>query len=376
MGSMTQPISREATDIDVRPAAAPMAAERRRELMTDLAFGQVFTEHMVSMRWTAERGWHDGQLRPRAAIELDPASLVLHYGQAVFEGLKAYRQADGSVAAFRPLQNARRFQRSAERLAMPPLPEDTFVRALELLVRQDRDWVPTEPEQSLYLRPFMFATEPTLGVRPAREYLFLLIASPVGSYFPRGIAPVTAWISTDRTRAVPGGTGDVKFAGNYAQTFVIQQEAAAHGCEQVLWLDSREHRWIEEMGAMNVFFVYEEGGQPRLVTPALTGTLLPGVVRDALVTLARDLGYPVAEGAVSVDDLRPGGGESRRRLSEVFACGTAAVITPVGGFKSDAGAWTIGDGRPGPVALRLRRALLDVQQGQAPDPHRWMHHIC
>jgi branched-chain amino acid aminotransferase len=353
-----------------------MAAELRRELMADpLGFGRVFTEHMISIRWTAERGWHDGQLRPRAAIELDPAALVLHYGQAVFEGLKAYRQADGSVAAFRPLENARRFRRSAERMAMPPLPEETFLRSLEALVAQDRDWVPSEPEQSLYLRPLMFATEPNLGVRPANEYLFLFIASPVGSYFPSGVEPVTAWVSTDRTRAVPGGTGDVKSAGNYAPTLLTQMEAAQHGCGQVLWLDSREHRWVEEMGAMNVFFVYDAGGQPHLVTPALTGTLLPGVVRHSLVTLARDLGYPVEEGRVAVDDLC-GAGAPGRPLREVFACGTAAVITPLGTVRSPAGEWVIGDGRPGAVTMRLREALLAIQQGEAPDPHGWMHRVC
>jgi branched-chain amino acid aminotransferase len=366
---MTQSPSRDLAEIELLPSPAPMAAERRRELMKNLGFGQVFTDHMISIRWSTERGWHDGQLCPRRPIELDPASLVLHYSQSVFEGLKAYRLADGSVAAFRPEMNARRFVRSAERLAMPPLPEETFVRAIELLVAQDRAWVPSEPDQSLYLRPFMFASEPSLGVRPAREYLFLLIASPVGSYFPSGVAPVTAWLAPERIRAVPGGTGDVKFGGNYSATLAIQMEAAAKGCEQILWLDSREHHWVEELGAMNVFFVFEDGGAQRLATPALTGTLLPGVVRDSLLALARDLGYEVEEGRVSSDDL------GSPALREVFACGTAAVITPLGKVRSQERDWLIGDGQPGPVTMRLRKALLDVQQGSAPDTHGWMHRI-
>lgn len=371
---MTQPLSQELAGIDLRPTSTPAPAERRAELMADLGFGKVFTDHMVTIRWTAERGWHDGQLRPRGHIELDPASLVLQYGQAVFEGLKAYRLADGTVAAFRPAMNARRFQSSARRLAMPELPEETFVRAIELLVRQDRDWVPTQPEHSLYLRPFMFATEPSLSVRPARSYLFVLIASPVASYFPSGVEPVTAWMSLDRTRAVPGGTGDVKFAGNYAVTLTTQMEAAEEGCDQVIWLDAGEHRWVEEMGAMNLFFVYGTEDSPHLVTPGLTGTLLPGVVRDSLLKVACDLGWSVEQGRVSIDQLGPEGGS--RRPMEVFACGTAAVITPVGVIKSPDATWVIGDGRPGPVTLRLRRALLDIQQGVAPDPHGWMHRIC
>ncbi len=367
------PVSTNALTIDLKPTSEPLSAEERSVRLQDPSFGRVFSEHMVSIRWTEGRGWHDAQLRPYGTVELDPATMSLHYGQTIFEGLKAYRRVDGTIATFRPLVNAARFQRSARRLAMPELPQDLFVEAIDVLVRQDREWVPTEREQTLYLRPFMFATEVGLGVRPAREYLFLLIASPVGAYFPRGVRPVSVWLSEDYVRAAKGGTGEAKCGGNYAASLVAQAQAAEKGCDQVVWLDAVEHRWVEEMGGMNLCFVYGSGANARIVTPALTGTLLPGVTRDSLLTLAHDLGYAAEEGKVSTDDWQRGNASGE--LTEVFACGTAAVITPVGQVKSAAGSWTVGDGRPGPITMQLRSMLLDMQTGRGPDPHGWMRQL-
>jgi branched-chain amino acid aminotransferase len=325
---------------------------------------------MVTITWTEGRGWHDAQLTPYASLQLDPANMTLHYAQSIFEGLKAYRQPDGSVAAFRPDANARRFQRSARRLAMPELPEETFIEACELLVRQDEAWVPASGEESLYLRPFMFATEVGLGVRPANEYLFMLIASPAGSYFPGGVQPVSVWLSQEYVRAAPGGTGEAKCAGNYAASLVAQAEAAQQGCDQVVWLDATERRYIEEMGGMNLYFVRGSGSDATIVTPELTGTLLPGITRDSLLTLAADLGYATEEARITVDDWREGNADGS--ITEVFACGTAAVITPVGEAKCSDGEWQVGDGKPGEITMRLREALLGVQAGRVEDRHGWM----
>jgi branched-chain amino acid aminotransferase len=297
--------------------------------------------------------------------------MVLHYGQAIFEGLKAYRQPDGSIATFRPEENARRFQRSARRLAMPELPEDLFLASLQALVGQDADWVPSGEERSLYLRPLMFSTEVGLGVRPSNAYLYVLLASPAGAYFPRGLKPVTVWLSEDYTRAAPGGTGEAKCAGNYAASLVAQAQAAERGCDQVVWLDANEHRYVAEMGGMNLYFVYGSGADARLVTPELTGSLLAGVTRDSLLTLAGDLGYTAQAGRVSTDQWRDG--NLNGELTEVFACGTAAVITPVGAVRSRTHEWTVGDGGTGPVTQRLRDALLHIQTGVAPDLHGWRH---
>jgi len=256
-------------------------------------------------------------------------------------------------------------------MAMPQLPAELFLKSLELLVGQDRDWVPTAPEHSLYLRPFMIATQRGLGVnRPSGSYLFAVIASPAASYFRDGVHPVTVWLSEEYTRAAPGGTGEAKCGGNYAASFAGQQQATLQGCDQVVWLDALEHRLVEEMGGMNLFFVYGSGPHARLVTPALTGTLLPGVTRDTLLKLAPDLGIPSEEAAISVADWRAGCASGE--LTEVFACGTAAVITPVGRVKGPSGEWAVGDGNPGPVTMRLREELLGIQYGQRPDPYDWV----
>jgi branched-chain amino acid aminotransferase len=359
---------------DLKPSAQPLSEHERAAALADPGFGRYFTDHMVTIRWTEGRGWHDAKLTPYAPLQLDPATMALHYGQEIFEGLKAYRQADGSVAVFRPEANALRFQRSARRLAMPELPAGTFVEAIDVLLGQDRAWVPDQGEQSLYLRPFMFATEIGLGInRPANEYLFMLIASPAGAYFPRGVKPVSVWLSQEYVRAAPGGTGEAKCAGNYAASFVAQAEATRHGCDQVVWLDAAERRWIEEMGGMNLYFVRGTGDAARIVTPELTGALLPGITRDSLLTIAADLGYATQEARISVDDWQRGNADGD--ISEVFACGTAAVITPVGSVKSSQASWTVGDGRPGEVTMRLREILLGIQSGQLEDRHGWMHPV-
>ncbi len=358
------------TTITRSPSASPRSSEEIAAICANPGFGRVFTDHMVTITWTEDAGWHEARLVPYAPISLDPATNFIHYGQAIFEGLKAYRQPDGSIASFRPEANAARFNRSAARLAMPALPEELFLASIEALVEQDAAYVPDDPEKSLYLRPFMFSTEVGLGVRPANAYLYVLIASPAGAYFPQGVKPVSVWLSTEYVRAAPGGTGEAKCAGNYAASLVAQASAAAQGCDQVVWLDAIEHRWVEEMGGMNLYFVRGSGADARLLTPSLTGSLLPGVTRDSLLSLAKDLGLGAEEGRIDVDEWRTGNASGE--ITEVFACGTAAVITPVGSVKSAEHSWTVGDGEPGPVTMRLRETLLDIQTGRAPDHHGWM----
>ncbi|MCX0246207.1 MULTISPECIES: branched-chain amino acid aminotransferase [Streptomyces] len=358
------------TTIELKPSSNPLSDAEREAILAQPGFGRYFTDHMVTIKWTEGRGWHDAQLVPYAPLSIDPANMTLHYGQEIFEGLKAYRQPDGSVATFRPEANGERFRASARRLAMPELPVETFVAACDALVQQDAAWVPAHGgEESLYLRPFMIATEVGLGVRPANEYLFLVIASPAGAYFPGGVKPVSIWLSEDRVRAVPGGMGDAKTGGNYAASLLAQAEAAAKGCDQVAYLDAVEHKWVEELGGMNLYFVYGD----KIVTPSLTGSLLAGITRDSLLKLASDLGYTSEESRVSIDQWRED--TAAGTLTEVFACGTAAVITPVGTVKSAGGEWTQGDGTPGPVTLKLRERLLDIQRGTAEDTHGWMHSL-
>jgi branched-chain amino acid aminotransferase len=361
--------------IELKPSAEPLPAAERARILVDPGFGRHFTDNMVTIQWTEGRGWHDAQLVPYAPMSIYPANMTLHYAQTIFEGLKAYRWADGTVAVFRPLENAFRFRASARRMAMPELPDELFVTALEALVRQDNEWVPGGSEQSLYLRPFMFATEVGLGIRPANEYLFMVIASPAGSYFAGGVKPVSVWLSEEYVRAAPGGTGEAKTGGNYAGSLLAQAQAIEHGCDQVVWLDAIERSWIEEMGGMNLYFVSgaAAGRKPKIVTPELTGSLLSGITRDSLLRIAADLGYEVSEGRVSVEDWKRGCADGS--ITEVFACGTAAVVTPVGSVKSTRADWTVADGNPGEVTMKLREALLNIQAGTAPDPHGWMHQI-
>ncbi|HEY6492291.1 MAG TPA: branched-chain amino acid aminotransferase [Trebonia sp.] len=369
---MTQSLAHE-IDFEIHPSQARVPAAERARILEAPGFGQVFTDHMITLRWTAERGWHDGKLEPYGPFSLDPATSVFHYGQELFEGLKAYRQESGSIVMFRPQANAARFNAGCRRMAMPELPEETFLRALELLVAQDKEWIPAGEGNSLYLRPFMIATQRGLGVNhPSSEYLFCVIASPAAAYFGAS-ATVKVWLSEDYTRAAPGGTGAVKCGGNYAAAFAAQQQAVDNGCDQVVWLDAADHEWVEEMGGMNLYFVYGSGADARMMTPELTGSLLPGITRDSLLRLAPTLGFPATEGRISVASWRSdcGAGE----LTEVFACGTAAVITPVGAVDGASGGWTIGDGTPGPVTQRLKSELIGIQYGHKPDPFGWVHKV-
>jgi branched-chain amino acid aminotransferase len=350
--------------------AAGIDAARREAILADPGFGQVFSDHMVTMRWEAKKGWHDAALRPYGPLTLEPGTTIFHNGQAIFEGFKAYRQVDGSIAMFRPDANAARFARSAQRLALPILPAEEFLAAADLLVRTDAAWVPSGKEMSLYLRPFMFGATVGLTVRPATDVTFVLIASPVGAYFASGPKPLSMWVSETFSRAAPGGTGAAKFPGNYAGSLASIREAYDHGCDQVVFLDVIENRWVEELGGMNLFFVFDDG---TLVTPQLTGTILEGVTRDSLITLARDQGGTVVERKISIDEWRDG--VRSGRITEVFACGTAAVITPIRQLKWAGGEVTMTNADIGPRANSLRSALLDIQYGRTPDLNGWMRPV-
>lgn len=356
----------------------PTTEERIAEILSAPGFGNHFTDHMVAIDWTVDEGWHNARVEPYQQIQMDPASSVFHYGQAIFEGLKAYRGEDGKIVTFRPEQNARRFQNSATRMAMPELPEELFLESLRQIVEIDQRWVPQGGgEESLYLRPFMISREIGLGVHPASSYTYFVIASPAGAYFSGGINPVSVWLSTDYTRAAPGGTGAAKFAGNYAASLAAQASAQKEGCDQVVWLDATEHKYIEEMGGMNLAFVFgsEDGEQGSsgvtLVTPELSGSLLPGVTRLSLLELARDLGYNVEERRISTDEWKEAAKSGA--MTEAFACGTAAVVTPVGTVKDKSGEFQVNGGQTGPVTMRLREQLTGIQNGRVADKHGWLY---
>jgi branched-chain amino acid aminotransferase len=353
---------------DIQPAAQPTPEKERVARLVDPGFGRIFTDHMAIVRYSNANGWHGARVESRANFPLDPATAVLHYAQEIFEGLKAYRRADGGVNLFRPDANARRFRNSADRMAMAPVPESVFIDAVEQLVRIDRDWIPGG-EGSLYLRPFMIASEVFLGVKPSAEYIFSVIASPVGSYFKGGPAPVSIWVSENYTRAAIGGTGAVKCGGNYAASLRAQAEAIDHGCDQVVFLDAVERRYIEELGGMNVFFAFDDGS---LATPPL-GTILPGITRDSIITLAREAGTVVREEPYTIEQWRTDAASGR--LKEAFACGTAAVISPIGKVRSASGDFTINGGNAGPVAMGLRKQLVDIQYGRAADNHGWIRKV-
>ena len=353
---------------DIRPKPDPTSESERRNKLVDPGFGRIFTDHMAMVRFSEGKGWHDAQICARSSFQLDPASAVLHYSQEIFEGLKAYQCDDGGINLFRPDANARRFHDSAVRLAMAPLPQETFIEAVEQVVRIDRAWIP-DGDGSLYLRPFMIASEIFLGVKPSRDYLFAVIASPVRSYFKGGPAPVSIWVSQNYTRAAVGGTGAIKCGGNYAASLSAQAEGIAHGCDQVVFLDARERRYVEELGGMNIFFVFDDGS---LSTPPL-GTILPGITRDSIITLARQAGRTVREELYSIDQWR--NDASRGRLKEAFACGTAAVISPIGKVCSGDGDFLISGGESGPVAMGLRKHLVDIQSSRAPDPDTWIRKL-
>ena len=356
-----------ATRFTITRATAPRPEEERAAAVAEPRFGEVFTDHMARITWTEADGWSGHRVEPYGPLRLDPAAAVLHYGQEIFEGLKAYRHPDGSVWTFRPEVNARRFAASAHRLALPELPEADFLASLEALVRVDEAWVPGAPDTSLYLRPFMIAAESFLGVRPARRIDYLVIASPVGPYFKAGLAPVSIWVETDQRRAGPGGTGAAKCMGNYAASLAAQQVAYANGCEQVCFLD--QHGNLEELGGMNVFLVLADG---TAVTPAL-GTILAGVTRDSILTILRDCGHDVVERAVPLAHVRAGLADGTVR--EMFACGTGAVVSPIGRLVGAGFDLTVGDGRIGPVTAAVRHELTDLQHGRAADTRGWMRRL-
>ena len=361
MSNVTSPLA-----FDVKPNANPMPEADRLKAFEHLGFGTLFSDHMAVIRWDEEKGWHAAEITARAPFALDPATSVLHYAQAVFEGLKAYRTADGRVVLFRPDENAHRFNRSARRLALPELPEADFLAAIDKLVRIDAKWIPTG-EGSLYLRPFMFASEHFLGVRPSREVIFSVIASPVGPYFKGGAKPVEIWVSEHFTRAASGGTGEAKCGGNYAASLLAQAEAYEKGCDQVVFLDAAEHRWVEELGGMNVFFVMADGS---LIIPPLNGNILPGITRKSLITLAKEHGLTVREEPYAFESWKADAASGK--LKEAFACGTAAVVAAIGKVKYSGGEFAINGGGTGPVTEQLRSALVSIQRGQTPDSHGWV----
>ncbi len=349
------------------------ATSRTSKAMADPGHGDAFTDHMVSSRWTPQFGWEPATVGPLRHLSMHPATIGLHYAQTVFEGMKAFVQADGGIAVFRPRENAARFARSAARLAMPPVPEEMFIRAVEDLVRADADWLLDNPQHSLYLRPLLYASEVQLMLRPSSEYTFLLMAFLAGGFFGDQVKPVSVLVSHDFVRAVPGGTGNVKCAANYGPSLLAQRAAQEHGCQQVVWLDAVERRYVEEMGGMNLFFVRGAGPHAQIVTPALTGTLLPGVTRKSLLVIAAREGFAVSEERITIDQWRQECADGV--ITEAFACGTAAVVTPVGAVRDRDGDFTIGTGATGPVTTRLRAALLDTQHGRRPDPDGWLHPV-
>ena len=354
--------------IKLNPNQNPASDVDRTAKVAAGGFGKYYTDNMVIAEWSEATGWGDAELRAYGPISIDPAMSVLHYGQEIFEGLKAYSQPDGGVSLFRPEANAERFRKSAIRLALPELPIEDFVATVEALVRQDIKWVPQNVGESLYIRPFMFASEVGLGVRPSNHATYMVITTPASAYFNPGKA-VTVWISTEYVRAAPGGTGAAKTGGNYAGSLLAQKQAAQEGCDQVVWLDSQERKWVEEMGGMNLYFVKGKGSDATIFTPKLTGTLLAGITRDSILTVAKDLGYKVEEGMISTDDWRDG--IASGEISEIFACGTAAVVSPVGAAKSAQGTWVTGDGQPGPITMQIRETLLGIQHGTIEDKHGW-----
>ena len=347
-----------------RNEAAKTEAERA-ELLKDPGFGKVFTDHMVDICWSEKGGWHRPRVQPYGPISLDPAAAVLHYAQEIFEGLKAYRHADGSIWSFRADRNATRRQKSARRLALPELPTEYFIDSIKQLIAVDAAWVPTQDETSLYLRPFMFAKEAFLGVRPAAKVNYYLIASPAGAYFAGGVKPLSIWLSTSYTRAGRGGMGQVKSGGNYASSLVAQAEAYDNGCQQVLFLDAQEGKFLEELGGMNVVLVTKD---KRVITPE-SDSILEGITLESILQLAKDRGYTVEQRPVTIDEWRDG--VASGDVVEAFACGTAAVVTPIGELKSADGTITMPKVAES-VALSLRTELTDIQYGRGEDRHSWM----
>jgi branched-chain amino acid aminotransferase len=359
-----------ASIFSVTPTDTPTSDDERTAKLANPKFGTVFTDHMARISWRREDGWIHRRVEKYAPLQLNPATAVLHYAQEVFEGLKAYAHADGSVWTFRPEENAARMARSAHRLALPALPVEDVIASLAVLVRTDRDWVPTSPDSSLYLRPFMYASEAFLGVRPADEVEFLVIASPAAAYFSGGVKPVSIWVDAEYHRAGPGGTGAAKCGGNYAASLLPQMEAAAKGFDQVCFLDGGTNTYLEELGGMNVFLVMDDGS---VHTPELSGSILEGVTRSSILRLAADRGREIVERRIPLTEVIEG--LHSGRVAEVFACGTAAVLTPVGRLAGETFDATVGGGEPGELTTSIRQELTDVQYGRTPDRHGWMRRL-
>jgi len=330
-----------------------------------LVFGKVFTDHMFLMDYHVGQGWHDPRVVPYAPFTLDPATMVFHYAQEIFEGLKAYRTPDGGVQLFRPMDNIRRMNDSCERMCIPKLPEELALEAIKTLVRVDADWVPAEPGTSLYIRPFIIATDASLGVHASHSYLFCIIASPVGSYYPQGMSPVRIYVEKEDVRAVKGGTGHTKCGGNYAASIRAAERAETAGFSQVLWLDGVHRTYIEEVGAMNVLFKVD--GQ--VITPALTGSVLPGITRRSCLELLRDWGISVSERLITAQELFDAADHGK--LEEAFGSGTAAVISPIGEMRWGNRTAVINSGEIGRLTRRLYDTLTGIQWGTEPDPYGW-----
>ena len=331
----------------------------------NLGFGQFFADHMFTMRWNRQQGWHDAAIEPYRPFALDPAAMVFHYGQAIFEGMKAYRGKDDQIFLFRPQDNFTRMNQSALRMCMPRFPQDRVLQALRAMVYLDQEWVPKTPGATLYIRPTMIATEPALGLRPAEEYLFFIICCPVGAYYTGGFNPTKIYVEDTFVRAVPGGVGNAKTAGNYAASLKAQSLAHDKGYTQVLWLDAVHHKYVEEVGTSNIFFLIDG----ELITPPLEGSILPGITRDSVLQLARDWGYPVDERRITIDEVIEAG--KKGTLQESFGTGTAAVISPVGEFAYRDDRITINNGSAGELATRLYDELQAIQFGDREDPHKW-----
>ena len=330
-----------------------------------LGFGKVFTDHMFVMNYTRGRGWHDPRIVPYQDITLSPAAMVFHYGQEMFEGLKAYKGEDGKNYLFRPDMNAKRTNDTNDRLCIPRVPEDDYVQAVKAIVKVDEAWIPTEPGTSLYIRPFIIATEPFLGVDVSETFLFIIILSPSGAYYESGLEPVGIWIEDDYVRAVRGGMGFAKTGGNYAASLAAQVKAHDDGYSQVLWLDGVERKYIEEVGAMNIFFKIDG----KIVTPMLNGSILPGITRNSVLQICRNWGMEVEERRVSVDELLQA--QADGKLEECFGTGTAAVISPVGKLRYKDEVMTIGGGKIGPVSQKLYDTVTGIQLGRLEDPFGW-----
>ena len=343
----------------------PKHMKPKPEDESQLGFGRIFTDHFFIVEYDSDKGWHDASIEPVRPLPLDPASMCLHYGQEIFEGMKAYRGEDDSIYLFRPEENIKRMSRSAERLCMQPMDGDLFMEALKKLVLLERDWIPHGAGTSLYIRPTMIATEVALGVHPSSRYLFFIIVGPVGAYYPEGFSPTKIYVSEKYTRSAPGGVGNCKAAGNYAASLYASREASKMGYTQVLWLDAKERKYVEEVGTSNIFFVVGDD----LITPPLSGSILPGVTRDSVIRLARSWGVNVLEKQLSIDEVLSSNADGT--LKEVFASGTAAIVSPVGQIYYRGKEYVIGDGNTGPLTERLYSEMLQIQYGEKEDPFGW-----